>query len=223
MNGKKIELKLMVLIGFFLVTCVFVYGFNQPGEIKRKPPLTDYFREVDGYKNMGFIWMSDHHVNMLELDDYMFANYRRDGEQPNLYIGYYYSADKAYSAHSPTVCYPAQGWKVDTDPVVGSLNIGPFTINYEEIVSSHGKQRELVLYWYQSHLSTNTQVYLNKIDMAYNKLVNNDQQHAFVRVAMPFVDAPYEKVKAEAVAFIHAFYPQFVEFIKAEVPVEGKR
>ncbi|WP_319409047.1 exosortase C-terminal domain/associated protein EpsI [uncultured Desulfosarcina sp.] len=214
--GNKIEFKLTVLIGFFLATCIFVYGFNQPTEIKEKPPLTEYFRHVDGYENLGFVWMADNHVKMLQLDDYVFANFKRDGNKPNLYIGYYYSADKAYRAHSPLVCYPAQGWKVDSKPVIATLETGPYTINYEEIVTSFGRERELVLYWYQSHLLTNTQVYKNKIDMAYNKLVNNDEQHAFVRVAVPFEDSPYADVKKSAVDFINAFYPRFVEFIKAE-------
>ena len=112
--------------------------------------------------------MLPEHVNMLDLDDYIFNNYRANGRTAMLYIGYYYDSNKAYAAHSPTICYPSQGWKIDTRPITASMHVGPHEINYEEVVTSFGKRRELVLYWYQSHLHTNTQVYKNKIDMAMN-------------------------------------------------------
>ena len=214
--GNKIEIKLIVLSFFFLITCIFVYGFNQPPEIKAKPPLSGYFSHIDGYESLGFVDMLPSHLKMLQLDDYVFANFKGHDRNINLYIGYYYSAGKAYRAHSPLVCYPAQGWKVDSKPMIATLATGPYTINYEEIVTSLGQEKELVLYWYQSHLLTNTQVYKNKIDMGYNKLVNNDEQHAFVRVAVPIGKSSYDEAKKSAVDFIHAFYPRFVEFIKAD-------
>ena len=142
--GNKIEIKLIVLSFFFLITCIFVYGFNQPSEIKAKPPLSVYFNHIDGYENLGFVNMLPNHVSMLQLDDYVFANYKGHGNKINLYIGYYYSADKAYRAHSPLVCYPAQGWKVDSKPIIATLEVGPYTINYEEIVTSLGQEKELV-------------------------------------------------------------------------------
>jgi EpsI family protein len=151
--------------------------------------------------------------DMLKLDDYVFANFAGENQDVNLYIGYYYTAAKAYAAHSPLVCYPSQGWQIDTHPKRSELAVGPHKIHYEEIVTSHGDQRELVLYWYQARLFTNTRTYQNKISMGYNKLVDNDQQHGFVRVSVPFKDDPYEKVKKAATDFIQAFYPHFVTYI----------
>jgi EpsI family protein len=214
--GNKIEIKLSVLIFFFLITCIFVYGFNRPSEIKKKPPISQFLNVIDGYQTLNQSYLSEDHVNMLDLDDYFFGNFKANREKANLYVGYYYSANKAYSAHSPLVCSPSQGWKIDSKPVVATIMAGPYPINFEEIVTSFGREKELVLYWYQSHLDTNVQVYKNKIDMAYNKLVNGDEQHAFVRVAVPFGDAPYAEVKGKAEEFIQAFYPRFVEYIKAE-------
>jgi EpsI family protein len=152
------------------------------------------------------------------LDDYTFTDYKGANGTVNLYIGYYYTADKAYASHDPMVCYPSQGWKIDEQPVKHSLGVGPNRINYEEIITSNGPQKELVLYWLQSHLLTNTQVYMNKIDMAYNKLTKNDEQHAFVRVSVPIADTTYEKAKKSAADFIQTFYPNFIEFIKTDGP-----
>jgi len=198
----------------FLLTGIFVYWRTTPSEARKKPPLDEYFEQVAGYETLRHVAMEASAVKMLALDDYTFTDYRGGNGRVNLYIGYYYTADKAYASHSPMVCYPSQGWKIDEQPVRHSLDVGPNRINYEEIVTSHGEQKELVLYWLQSHLLTNNQVYMNKIDMAYNKLTKDDEQHAFVRVSVPIIDSDYEQARKSAVDFIRAFYPNFIRFVE---------
>lgn len=168
--------------------------------------------QLEGYKTDRTIDLAREHVTMLKLDDYIFVDYKGPMAHPNLYIGYYYTANKAYSAHSPLICYPSQGWKIDNKPHRDSLQIGSHTINYEEIITSLGERKELVIYWYQAGLQTNTQIYKNKIDMGYNKLMNNNEQHGFVRVAIP-LNSTYEESKTSAIDFIKAFYPPFIQYI----------
>lgn len=211
--GKTLTIKLSVLIVIFLVTCIAVYGFNPSGAQIKKPPLADFLGRIDGHRTVRHLSLPANVFRMLKLDDYAYCDFTGDEGTVNLYIGYYYSSSKAYAAHSPTVCYPSQGWKIERRPAASTLAIAPHDIHYEEIVTSYGDEKELVLYWYQARLFTNTQVYRNKIDMGYNKLMNNDEQHGFVRVAVPFQNRPYATVKKAAVDFIQAFYPQFVRFI----------
>jgi len=212
--GNKIEVKLIILSVVFLITSILVYWNTKPTKVKQKPALKPYFKRIDGYEMVRQIELSKAHVNMLKLDDYIFADYAGKSGSVNLYIGYYYASSKAYAAHSPMVCYPSQGWKINWKPEKKAMTVGGHEINYEEIITSSGEERELVLYWYQSRLLTNTAVYLNKIDMAYNKLTNNDEQHAFVRVAVPMGNSSYEEAKRRAEDFIRAFYPNFIRFIE---------
>ena len=179
----------------------------------RKAPLKNYFQQLTGYQTERSIDLSNDNVKMLKLDDYIFIDYKGPTGHTNLYIGYYYTANKAYSAHSPLICYPSQGWKIADKPQKKTLQLGPNIINYEEIITSLGEQKELVLYWYQAGLQTNTQVYKNKIDMGFNKLRNNDEQHGFVRVAIPLTTSYTETQKA-ATNFIMAFYPEFISYIR---------
>ncbi|KJS28603.1 MAG: hypothetical protein VR64_23780 [Desulfatitalea sp. BRH_c12] len=209
-------MKMLVLMVVFFSTCIFVYGFNKPSEIVKKPALMNYFDSIDGYATLRHIPLKESSVAMLALDDYVFADYKGEQGVINLYIGYYYTADKAYSAHSPLVCYPSQGWKIDTRPVKSTLTFGHHKIYFEEIVTSHGEEKELVLYWYQTGHFTNTQVYRNKIDMGYNKLVKNDEQHGFVRVSVPFGNDSGVRAKQAATKFIQDFYPSLVKFITGD-------
>jgi EpsI family protein len=168
--------------------------------------------QIEGYETASITDMSADAIKMLNLDDYVFANFAGPLGNVNLYIGYYYTANKAYAAHSPLICYPSQGWKIDNKPKKGSLQVGSQTIQYEEIITSLEGTKELVLYWYQAGLYTNTQIYKNKIDMGYNKLVQNTEQHGFIRVAVPILKT-YEEAQLAAAGFIKAFYPQFIEYI----------
>lgn len=175
-----------------------------------------FFQHIEGYETIQEMDLEDHAFKMLELDDYMFADYQRGEKKINLYIGYYYTASKASAAHSPLICYPSQGWQIESKPVAQSLSVGPLLIKYKEITTSFNQDKELVLYWFQSHFDTNTHSTLNKVDIALNKLTKNDEQHAFVRVAVPFDKSTYEETKKTATDFIKAFYPQFLEFIAGE-------
>jgi EpsI family protein len=91
----------------------------------------------------------------LDLDDYIFRTYEKDGVQITLYIGFYYTADKVSAAHSPLVCFPGQGWTI-TEPEYKQLKVGDHQINYAQIDATLGNQKELIVYWYQSHDDTVT-------------------------------------------------------------------
>lgn len=213
--GAKKEIKLLILIGVFLCTCIFLaYSQkSQPQSTGKTPPLKQFLGQIPGYTTIGDVKLGADAFNMLKLDDYLFANYANKDGKVNLYVGYYYSANKAYAAHSPLVCYPSNGWKIDRTPIRHSLNIGPNVVTYEEIVTSYGEEQELVLYWFQSRAKTNIQVYKNKIDMGYNKLFFNDTKHGFVRVSTPFAGSNYEEARKKAISFTEAFYPHLLEYV----------
>jgi len=94
-----------------------------------------------------------------------------------------------------------------------SLDASPSAINYNEIITSLNTQKELVLYWFQASQDTNTKAFKNKTNVAYNKLTNKGEQHAFVRVSVPLGDFTQEQAKQSVNDFIKAFYPHFIRFV----------
>ncbi|MFC1877174.1 exosortase C-terminal domain/associated protein EpsI [Thermodesulfobacteriota bacterium] len=211
--GNKIEIKLSILSILFLFTCAFIYWPTEPLKTKKKTDIGHYIEHIDGYRTLRRIDLEDNALQMLKLDDYAYYDYQRGLGKVNLYIGYYYTANKAYASHSPLICYPSQGWKIDKHPITSTLKAGRYKINLEEVITSYGQGKELVLYWYQTYQNTNTQVYKNKIDMAVNKIKHNDEQHGFVRVSTSLTDSSYDEAKMRAADFIRAFYPKFIAFI----------
>lgn len=211
--GRTSEIKVAILCGVFLVTCFFVYSSNKSEVIVNKPSLMQHFQNINGYITIRNIPLDDSAYAMLELDDYVFADYQGKNSRINLYIGYYYRADTASASHSPLICYQSHGWKVEGMQSKHTLTAGKYTIHYNEIITSLDEEKELVLFWYQSHDDTNTHPTRNKFDLAINSLLKNDEQHAFVRIAIPMTGTTYEQAKKTAIDFIQAFYPQFIRFI----------
>jgi EpsI family protein len=209
--GTKQEIKLIVLAGVFLATALLVHGGTTATEIPDKTPLAGYFRDLPGYTPLRDIELIEEATSLLQLDDYLFTYYAGPSGPVNLYIGYYYTAGKASAAHSPLICYPSQGWKIAEQPAGYSRVVGGFTLEYEEITTAYGGQQELVLYWYQTYARTQPKAYRTKIDIAFNKLLRRGEQHAFVRISVPY-DDNREEAQAAAMEFIRVFFPRLVEF-----------
>ncbi len=210
---KKLEWKLVFINFLFILTSIFVFVFNSNTPLSTAPGVKLKLSSLDGYKLLQNIELGHDIYEMLDLDDYLFSAYTGPDGTVNLYIGYYYDANKAYAAHSPLVCYPSQGWKIDQSLEKSTISVGPYRINYSEIITTLGLNKELVMFWYQSRFQTNTTVYRNKISMAYNKIFNKNGQHAFVRISVPMTGITYDEAKARAIDFLKAFYPEFISFI----------
>lgn len=179
--------------------------------------LKDSLANLPGYTASHHVTLSEDHTDMLNLDDYLFADYLGPQGLINLYIGYYFSANKAYAAHSPLVCYPSQGWKIESTPEKKQIRIGNYKINYSQIITKLEDKKELVLYWYQAGKKTNRTVYANKISMGYNRLTTGLSHHAFVRIAIPIPTSSTPAIAEGAVEyFLHSFYPQFITSIFEE-------
>lgn len=210
--GSTKDKQLIVLIVLMLVTCVLVYGARTSEKPGKKVDISKYLENIEGYTTERDNALSAEVFTALDLDDYMSSAYSGAGSKVSLYIGYYYSLAKVSAAHSPTVCFPGQGWTIN-QPTVKSLVIGDKTIHYAEMVASILDSKSLVLYWYQAYHRTSPYVYRNKINTLINKFSGKKEDHAFVRVSVPFSGTTRENAERKGVEFIKAFYPKFIKFM----------
>lgn len=207
--------KLVVLNILFLFTSLFVYSQSATENVQ-KISINEYFKNVEGYEVIRHVKMAEDVLTLLNLDDYLYTDYMGPKGKITLYIGYYYTAAKASAAHSPLICYPSQGWKIEKQIPDLTVAVPPSVIHYNEIVTSLSNRKELVLYWFQAHHDTNTKAFKNKTNVAYNNLVNRGEQHAFVRVSVSLGEGSPNKAKQSAIDFIQVFYPQFISFIDSK-------
>jgi len=158
---------------------------------------------------------------VLGVDEYISRVYRSGASTAGLYIGYYQSQRQGDTIHSPLNCLPGAGWEpvsrtylpvaVSTHPEGPSQDV---TIN--KYVIRKGLERQVVMYWYQSHGRVVANEYRSKVLMVYDAVRLNRTDAALVRVVLPITGSDAgaeERATAEAVDFVKAMFPTLGRYL----------
>jgi EpsI family protein len=125
-------------------------------------------------------------LKVVAVDDYLNRVYQAPaGGAVGLYVGYYQSQQTGDVIHSPKNCLPGSGWQPVT---AGRLSIflpngalAPVNL----YVIEKGLDRQLVLYWYQSHGRIIASEYWAKFYMVRDAVRMNRTDSALVRIVTP--------------------------------------
>ena len=158
---------------------------------------------------------------VLRVDDYTTRMYWRASGAVGLYIGYHATQRQGASIHSPLNCLPGAGWvpvSQERRPLVVESGAGgtkrPIEIN--RVVIAKGLDRQLVLYWYQSHGRVVASEYWGKAYSVYDAIRFNRTDAALVRVLVPVGEGgaeATERAEREALAFVRAIFPLLGEYL----------
>ena len=156
-------------------------------------------------------------VKVLGVDDYTTRSYFSPaGQRVGLYIGYHSSQRQGDTIHSPLNCLPGAGWTPTAqgrtvvtvaDPATGADR----DIEINRVVIERGLDRQLVLYWYQSHGRVVASEYWGKIYTVVDAIQHNRTDAALVRVIVPVASKePDDLERADTVAreFVQTLFPQ---------------
>lgn len=153
---------------------------------------------------------------VLGVDDYITRAYEAPNRaQLGLYIGYHSSQRQGDTIHSPLNCLPGAGWQPmeqgrSTFVVKGSPGNASREVAVEvnRVVIQKGLDRQLVLYWYQSHRRVVASEYWGKVYTVIDAARYNRTDAALVRLVLPIAnDVPVSDVEREGVAFAQALFP----------------
>ena len=157
--------------------------------------------------------MDEDVLRVLGVDDYLSRiYYQSTGAAVGFYMGFYGSQRQGDTIHSPLNCLPGAGW----EPVSqGRLHIAnadgqgrDITVN--RYVVRKGLERQLVLYWYQSHGRVVASEYTSKLYLINDAIRLNRTDGSMVRVIAPIkTDAADEGASAERLAeeFVRVIFP----------------
>lgn len=151
-------------------------------EVSLAKPLAMLPLELGPWKGRDFP-VEERIITAVAVDDHLNRVYwDADGRAIALYVGYYKSQRTGQTIHSPKNCLPGAGWQ----PVSASqLNLagpdgGQVAVNL--YVIEKGLERQLVLYWYQSHGRIIASEYWGKIYMVLDAIRLNRTDSALVRI-----------------------------------------
>ena len=160
-------------------------------------------------------------LDVLGVDEYVNRVYYSGKTATGLYIGYYESQRQGDTIHSPLNCLPGAGWEPVSRtylPVPVSVRPGSpvqeVTIN--RYVIRKGLDRQVVLYWYQSHGRVIANEYRSKVLMVYDAVRLNRTDAALIRVVTPITETgpdAEELATAEALDFVKAMFPTLDRYL----------
>jgi EpsI family protein len=152
-------------------------------------------------------------LKVLGVDDYLSRiYYKSDGARVGFYMGFYGSQRQGDTIHSPLNCLPGAGW----EPVQqGRLQIANVDgqgrdVTVNRYIVRKGLERQLVLYWYQSHGRVVASEYTSKMYLISDAIRLNRTDGSMVRVIAPIpFNATDDGAAAERLAedFVRVVFP----------------
>jgi len=156
----------------------------------------------------------------LNADKHIFRHYRgRNGEQIDLYIGYYGTAKGGRTAHNPIGCLPGQGWGLlETREILLKPSYCPDGVPVNCLLSSKGDMIMTTIHWYQS---AGTKVISNgirhNVQRFFGMVLHNRNDGAFVQVTVVSGRENRETTRKLA----ESFSLQVLNLLPRYWPVEG--
>ena len=168
---------------------------------------------------------------VLGADDYLARTYFRSINRGaragsgrygvGLYLGYYRSQRQGDTIHSPLNCLPGSGW----EPVSKStlrISVTPrpgapaLDVDVNRFVIEKGLERDVVLYWYQSHGRVVASEYVSKLFLVRDAVLLNRSDGALVRVIAPVPQRENDGeawAEGEARTFVQTMFPRLADFL----------
>jgi EpsI family protein len=171
-----------------------------------REPLLGLPLAIGGWHGRSAPALDNRVLAVLGADDYTSRIYTDDGgRQAGLYIGYHASQRQGDSIHSPMNCLPGAGWlPVRTDRVAlfasADRAAAPNTPTINNVLIRKGEDRQLVLYWYQSHGRIIASEYTAKALLFVDAMRTGRTDAALVRIVMPIGSSPSGEREAQIAA-----------------------
>jgi EpsI family protein len=150
---------------------------------------------------------------MLRADSHVQRVYVNEaGETLWLYVGYYGTSRGGRPEHTPWVCYPSAGWRIESSSEIAlaeGANSGEGSLANEILVERDGTQR-LVHFWYATHrrIGIASEMALTIDHLAGRLSVAGRADGALVRISTPIADLGIERARKRLRRFTDSLIPE---------------
>ena len=210
------RLRLLVLTAVLCLTAVYTTFAMRPEIVPLRRPLTELGRQVGPWSGRVDSPISSEILSVLGVDEYVNRTYFAPGEVPlGLYVGYYQSQREGDTIHSPMNCLPGAGWqptRIGRATLTVPTRDRPLEVN--RVLIQKGLDKQVVLYWYQSHGRVIASEYASKVYMVYDALRTNRSDAALVRIVSPVLSSEDESAaERRAIRFAETLFSQLDQYL----------
>jgi EpsI family protein len=198
-----------VMTAVLLIQLAVIYGFSRSENTPVIAPLAAFDKVLGPWSMTQENTVEKEVMDVLQADDVLSRVYvdPASGRSLSLFIAYFKSQRAGKAPHSPKNCLPGSGWS----PVEsGTLTIplasaaAPITVN--RYIVSHGDERSVVLYWYQSGRRVMASEFLAKAYLVADAVRYNRSDTALVRIVVPCTPSDQPEAIRAGIRFIESLF-----------------
>lgn len=213
----------VTLFGCFVLAAALIAHSSQFEPTPIREPLAFFPMTLGEWRGVQEPPFPNNVLNVLGVDDYLTrAYYLSPQSGVGLYIGYYRTQRQGSTIHSPLNCLPGAGWEPVSKATVqipvtsGPASIAAARIPVNRYVVQKGLDRDLVLYWYQSHGRVVASEYVSRFYLVADAVRLNRSDGAMVRViapVLPNVADGEARAERDATRFVQAIFPRLADYL----------
>ena len=211
-------LRFCAAAALLVAATIYLEAHRKPEPAADRRPLST-FPHVLGDWTGKDITLDPEVLKILGAGDVLVRLYRQPipGPPIDLFIAYFPSQRTGETIHSPQNCLPGTGW-TPLDHGYKELSApGGRRIVVNRYLIGKGLERDLVLYWYQSHGRTVASEYWAKIYLVADSIRSGRSDGSLVRVITPVGQSEGVQVaEARAAAFAESMLPLLDNHIPKE-------
>jgi len=204
----------MVLIA---QTGVF-YVASRGEQVPAGPPLDRFPARLESWQEVENYPVEQEIRDQLKADDLLNRIYKSPASRAgvDLFVAYFKTQRTGQSPHSPKNCLPGSGWEPEA---TGRLDVAvtgqPEPIRINRYVVSHGDDKSVVLYWYQSQRRVIASEFAAKFWLVLDSIRYHRSDTALVRVTVPVIAGDQGTATQLGVAFVQTLFPVLKGYLPA--------
>ena len=178
--------RIFIVVIVLALSFGFQFWSNAAASTPERESLEKFPKQAGAWQMTGEQTIDPETAAVLKADDYMLRLYRAPtGRQVELFIAYYQTQQAGESMHSPRNCLPGAGWEIVSSDEVRLAQNGPEAIQINRYIIENGRQRALMLYWYQAIGRVIASEYWGKFYLVWDAARTGRRDGAIVRLVVP--------------------------------------
>ena len=194
------------------------YAASRGEKVPASQPLDLFPAQVGSWQETQNYPVEQEIRDQLRADDLLSRAYvdPASGAAASLFVAYFKTQRTGQSPHSPKNCLPGQGWEPEATGLLDVAVEGqaePIRIN--RFVVSHGGERSVVLYWYQSQRRVIAREFSAKLWLVLDSIRYHRSDTALVRVTIPVAGNDQDAATQAGVGFVRSVFPLLKGYLPA--------
>ncbi len=207
-----------ILTVVLLIQATLFYAASRGEKVPEGKPLVLFPARIQKWEMVQNIPVEQEILDQLKADDTMNRYYAEPESRIglNVFVAYFKTQRTGQSPHSPKNCLPGSGWEPEATgfleiPVEGQ----PQPVKINRYVVSHGDERSVVLYWYQSQRRVIASEFSAKLWLVMDSINYHRSDTALVRVTAPVTRNDEASATSLAVSFVQSLFPVLKNYLPA--------